>query len=157
MVGSTPAIGQDGHVFITGRLKEIIVLANGENVPLVDLEAAIAADPVFEQVMVLGEGKPYLSALVVLNGERLDELLARLGLSGSLPTVLEDDMLTATLLERIAKQMQQFPGYARVRRVAVSPEPWRVENGMMTPTFKIKRARVMEACKSLTESLYAGH
>ena len=58
---------KDGFLYITGRIKEILVLGNGEKVPPVDMELAILLDPLFEQAMVIGEGKPYLTALVVLN------------------------------------------------------------------------------------------
>ena len=59
--GDTARIDAQGHVFITGRLKEIIVMSNGEKIAPVDVENAILRDPLFEQVMLLGEAKPYLS------------------------------------------------------------------------------------------------
>src|SRR5207244_4262100 len=57
----------DGFLYITGRIKDIIVLGNGEKVPPTDMELAILLDPLIEQVMVVGEGRPYLGALVVLD------------------------------------------------------------------------------------------
>ena len=78
--GDTARIDEQGHVFITGRLKEIIVLSNGEKVPPVDIEAAIVRDPLFEQVMLLGEGKPYLSVMTVLNADHWKKLCAEEGL-----------------------------------------------------------------------------
>lgn len=83
--GDTARIDEQGHVFITGRLKEIIVLSNGEKVPPVDIEAAIARDPLFEQVMLLGEGKPYLSVMTVLNADHWKKLCAERGLDPSSP------------------------------------------------------------------------
>jgi long-chain acyl-CoA synthetase len=71
---------KDGFLYITGRIKEIIVLGNGEKVPPVDMELAAQLDPLFEQVMIVGEGRPYLAALVVLNakqGEKAGKLDAR--------------------------------------------------------------------------------
>src|SRR5258707_570633 len=61
---------QNGRVYIKGRLKDIIVTSTGEKIAPADLETAIASDPMFEQVMVLGEQRPYLAALVVLNATR---------------------------------------------------------------------------------------
>ncbi|MBE0584748.1 MAG: long-chain fatty acid--CoA ligase, partial [Desulfofustis sp.] len=66
--GDTARI-EDGHLRITGRLKEILVLSNGEKVSPTDVETAIAADPLFEQNLVIGEGRPYLTVLAVLNPE----------------------------------------------------------------------------------------
>ncbi|HEX9686749.1 MAG TPA: long-chain fatty acid--CoA ligase, partial [Burkholderiales bacterium] len=81
--GDTARIDGQGHVFITGRLKEIIVLSNGEKVPPVDVESAIARDPLFEQVMLLGEGKPYLSVMAVLNGDHWKKLCTERGLNAA--------------------------------------------------------------------------
>jgi long-chain acyl-CoA synthetase len=61
------------------------------------------------------------------------------------------------VLERVQKQIKSFPGYAKIHRVAVLPEAWTIENGMLTPTMKLKRAKVMEAHKQAFEDMYAGH
>ena len=144
------------HVFITGRLKEIIVLSNGEKLPPVDIEAAIARDSLFEQVMLLGEGKPYLSVMTVLNADQWKKLCAEKGLDagqGAVNVKAAEDILRA----RIAAQMKEFPGYAQVRRVTASLEPWTVENGLLTPTLKLKRAKVMERFNAEIDKMYAGH
>ena len=132
---------ENGFLYITGRLKEIIVLGNGEKVPPVDMELAIQLDPVFEQVMVIGEGKPYLGALVVLDtaaakGAALDE---------------------KALAARIAPLLKGFPGYAQVRRVGIAPEKWTVDNGMLTPTLKLKRAQILERHAAPVDEIYKGH
>ncbi len=72
---------EDGHIRITGRLKEIIVLSNGEKVALTDMEMAIAMDPLFEFNVVIGEGRPFLSMLGVLNRPLWEELAKQLGVS----------------------------------------------------------------------------
>src|SRR5262249_49646603 len=77
--GDTARIDEQGHVYITGRLKEIIVLSNGEKLPPVDMETAILADSLFEQVMLLGEGKPYLSVVAVLNAENWRKVATEAG------------------------------------------------------------------------------
>ena len=71
--GDTARFDATGHLYITGRLKEIIVMSNGEKVPPVDMEAAILQDNLFEQVLVLGEGRPYLTAFVVVNPDQWTE------------------------------------------------------------------------------------
>ncbi len=131
---------ENGHIYITGRLKEIIVLANGEKVSPVDMELAIAADPLFEQIVVVGEQKPYLAALVVLSSDH--------NISGDISKVA---------LERIATQLRHFPGYAQVRRIAIFDEKWTVENGLMTPTLKLRRNAILERFKKEVDALYAGH
>ncbi len=131
---------EDGHLFITGRLKEIIVLATGEKVPPTDMELAIAIDPLIEQVMVFGDNRSCLGALVVLTAEQ--------------KIVADSAELLEELLQRIAQQLHQFPGYAQVRRVAVVTEPWSVENELMTPTLKLRRKQIVERYSTQIEQLY---
>jgi long-chain acyl-CoA synthetase len=154
--GDTARIDGQGHVFITGRLKEIIVLSNGEKVPPVDIESAIARDALFEQVMLLGEGKPYLSVMAVLNGDHWKKLVVERGLSAA-PQSLQSKQVEEILIARIATQMKEFPGYAQVRRVRATLDPWTVENGLLTPTLKLKRAKVMETFNAEIDAMYAGH
>ncbi|UJO99858.1 MAG: long-chain fatty acid--CoA ligase, partial [Nitrosomonas sp.] len=82
--GDIASIDAQGHVTITGRLKEIIVLSTGEKVPPGDMEAAILRDPLFEQVMLTGEARSYLSVLAVLNPARWQDLIAHYGLDDRL-------------------------------------------------------------------------
>nr|MDQ3028155.1 AMP-binding protein [Pseudomonadota bacterium] len=131
---------KDGFLYITGRIKEIIVLGNGEKVPPVDMELAIQLDPLFEQALVIGEGKPYLAALVVLGAAER----ARAG-------TLDEKAIAA----RIAAQLKHFPGYAQIRRVATLDEPWTVDNGLLTSTMKPKRAQILERYQDRVEALYA--
>jgi long-chain acyl-CoA synthetase len=154
--GDTARIDEKGHVFITGRLKEIIVLSNGEKVPPVDIEAAITRDPLFEQVMLLGEGKPYLTVMTVLGADLWKKLCAEQGLDPS-PASAGSAKVEEVLRARISTQMKEFPGYAQVRRVTATLEAWTVENGMLTPTMKLKRAKVMEKFNAEIDRMYAGH
>jgi long-chain acyl-CoA synthetase len=155
--GDTARIDEAGHVYITGRLKEIIVLSNGEKVPPVDIEAAIARDPLFEQVMLLGEGKSYLSVMAVLNADHWKKLCTERGLDPSSPETARSRQADEVMLSRVAAQMKEFPGYAQVRRVSATLEPWTVENGLLTPTLKLKRAKVMEKFNAEIDRMYAGH
>lgn len=142
---------EDGHIFIIGRLKDIIVLSTGEKIPPVDMEHAIGADPLFDQAMVIGEARPALTALVVLNPAQWEKLAAANGIS-----VTEYDTHTAErlFLERIAKCLHNFPGYARIRRVAATREEWTVENGLLTPTLKVKRPQVQAHYADAIEAMY---
>ncbi len=148
---------ENGFIHIIGRLKEIIVLANGEKVPPADMEAAIAEDPLFEQSMVIGEGRPYLCAIVVLHSEHWDALAAELGVRAGDEAALHGEALERRLLERIAARLHGFPGYAQVRRVTASLEAWTPENGFTTPTLKIKRPRLGEHFRGDIDRMYEGH
>ncbi len=155
--GDTGRIGEQGHVFITGRLKEIIVLSNGEKVPPGDMEAAIMRDPLFDQVILLGEGKPYLTLMAVLNAEQWRKLAVSAGIDPETRDAERGEHAEQLLLQRVAAQITGFPGYAQVRRITATLEPWTVENGLMTPTMKLRRMRVMEKFNAEIDQMYAGH
>ena len=155
--GDVASIDADGRIAITGRIKEIIVLSNGEKVPPNDMEAAILADPLFEQVMVVGEGRAYLSLLAVVNRERWVAAMHERGLAAEWPESLHASQAKAYALQRVTKQIQAFPGYARIRRVALLSEAWSTDNGLLTPTLKVKRAKVLERHRKDFDALYDGY
>lgn len=140
------------HYYITGRIKEILVLSNGEKVPPAELETAITLDPLFEQVMVMGEGRSHLAALVVLNEEVWQETLTEWG--GDEDSNPNEKGLRQKLQKRLMLRLKGFPGYAKVRRIHVVPEPWSIENGLMTPTMKLKREKIVEQYRDEIESLF---
>ena len=154
--GDTARIDERGHVYITGRLKEIIVMSNGEKIPPVDIESAIMRDTLFEHVMLVGEGKPFLSLLAVLNRERWKQFAAEKGIGDDAAAARAPET-EKMLLARVAAQMTVFPGYAQVRKVTAVLEPWTVEDGLLTPTLKLKRPRVMEKFNAEIDRMYAGH
>ena len=184
--GDQVKIDEHGFVRITGRLKEIIVMGNGEKIPPVDMELAIQLDPLFEQILIFGEAKPYLSAVTVLNDDEWARVAAANQLSLNLGPNLNSDSAdyandTANnndkskdkdkdkdkdknrdraekfLVQRIAKQIKDFPGYAQVRKVTIAPEKWTIDNGLMTPTLKLKRAVIFQKYASAIEDMYKGH
>lgn len=145
---------EQGHLYITGRIKDILVLSNGEKVPPGDLESAISREPLFEQVVVLGEGHPYLAALLVLSAERWPEVASEHGLDPEHPDSLRDEQLNRTIIKRLRVLLEEFPGYAKIRRVILTLEPWTIDNGLLTPTMKVKRAAVFERYRDPIEHLY---
>jgi long-chain acyl-CoA synthetase len=155
--GDVGHIGEQGHLFITGRLKEIIVLSNGEKVPPNDMEAAIMRDPLFEQVILLGEGKPFLTLMTVLNADHWRRLAAEAGIDPGQQDAVRGEHAEQVVLRRVAAQITGFPGYAQIRRVTATLEPWTVENGLLTPTMKLRRAKVLEKFNAEIDQMYAGH
>jgi long-chain acyl-CoA synthetase len=121
----------EGKIVIRGRSKDVLILSSGEKAPPQDIEIAILDDPVFEQAMLIGEGKAFFSLLAV--------------------TAETDDKM---LVRRANAQLKSFPRYIRVRRVIPLSEPWTVENGLLTPTQKVKREAVLARYRSLIEQTY---
>lgn len=123
---------KDGKIIISGRSKDILILSNGEKASPQDVEAAILDDPLFEQVMLVGEGRPYFALLAVT--QESDEKL---------------------LVRRANAQLKAFPRYVRVRRVFAVKEPWTIENGLLTPTQKVRRKAVEERFMQQIIQLYS--
>ena len=147
---------ENGRLTITGRIKEIIVLANGEKVPPVDMELAIQLDPLLEQVLVVGEGKPFLGALVVLDMEEWFRVAGDQGLVTD-PAGEKREKAEKFVAARIAERLNAFPGYAQVRKVALLTERWSVDNGLLTATLKPKRMVILDRYKDRVAALYKGH
>lgn len=155
--GDTARISETGHIYITGRLKEIIVMSNGEKVPPADMELHILRDSLFDQVMVHGEGHPFLVALAVVNPDAWKRFAEQLGVQPDMPESLQDSRVEQQALARIAEQIAEFPGYARIRRIHLLREPWTIESGLLTPTLKIKRDQVVAQFTDEIRRLYVGH
>lgn len=152
--GDTVGISDTGHIYITGRIKEIIVMSNGEKIPPGDMEQAILRDPLFEQVMIFGEAHPYLVALAVLNHAVWPQFAREIGVRPDMPESLTDSRVQAAVLDRIAVNLGGFPGYANVRSVMLTLDPWSVENGLLTPTLKLKRPEVVKRFAGDIKQLY---
>lgn len=155
--GDIASIDEQGHITITGRLKDIIVLSTGEKVPPGDMEAAIMRDLVFDQAMVIGEAKPYLCALVVLNPDQWKKFADEQGFDIETSNEVQKHRIEEALLDKITHQTRGFPGYAHIRKVAVIAEPWTVDNEMLTHTLKLRRGKILEQYKVDIEKLYEGH
>lgn len=155
--GDQARIVDSGQITITGRIKEIIVLANGEKIAPNEIEMTLSTDRLFEQILVVGEGRPFLSALLVLNKTEWIKLAGTLAIDANHDALLEIRSVEQTLLERIAARLSHFPGYARIRRVCVIRTPWDVQDGLMTATLKLRRQQLLERYAAEIETLYAGH
>ncbi|MHB1214366.1 MAG: AMP-dependent synthetase/ligase [Thiobacillus sp.] len=145
----------NGHYAIIGRIKDIIVLSNGEKVSPTDIESRILLDPLFEQVMVVGEGKPYLAALTVLNEEHWQSFAASLDVDPGHDATLRDPRVVKALARRMADHLSHFPGYAQIRRLHADLAPWTVEDGLLTPTLKVRRNQVLDRYRAAVEAMYA--
>jgi long-chain acyl-CoA synthetase len=155
--GDLARLENGGQIVIAGRLKEIIVLSTGEKISPVDLELSIAVNPLFEQVMVVGEGRPYLAALVVLNRPRWERLAAKHGITSDGPDLPTNGQVEKILLPEIAKRITRFPGYAQIRRVYATLAPWEMKDGLITNTLKLRRKKLLARFEREVALLFTGH
>lgn len=155
--GDVGECDSEGFLRIVGRIKEIIVTSTGEKVPPADLELAIEIDPLFEQAYVIGENRPFISTIVVLNKEEWRKLAETLDLDPNDPESLMATVTRNAILKRIKSAVKDFPQYALPRNVHMTLEPWTIENGLLTPTLKLKRKVLAEKFAPQIQALYAGH
>ncbi|MDO5531114.1 long-chain fatty acid--CoA ligase [Sutterella sp.] len=155
--GDQADLSDGGRIRIKGRIKEIIVTSTGEKIAPVDLEFAIQEDPLFEQVFVCGENRPFITALTVVSPDHWKNLCAEMELDPESPATLTNRAMMRLVLKRVRAAAKDFPSYGIPRSIAILREPFTVESGLLTPTMKPKRPKFLEHFHDLIESIYAGH
>ncbi|MCW8929947.1 MAG: AMP-dependent synthetase/ligase [Gammaproteobacteria bacterium] len=144
-----------GHVYITGRLKDILIMSNGEKIPPTDIENTIVIDPLYEHALLLGEGEAYLSAVLVLNSEEWVHIAQQNKLDPFDKENLHNKTINNQIVRHLRTVLHDFPGYAKIRKVILTLDPWTVENGILTPTLKVKRPVVLEQFKKEIKNIYS--
>lgn len=144
---------REGHLFIIGRLKELTVLSTGKKVTPTAVEAKIGTDPLFEQVCVVGNNRPCLVAVSVLNGREWATLARENGLDPGDPN---HPAAAAAILLRMAQATKDLPSYSQVRGVHAVLDSWTVENGVLTPTLKVRRPVIEDRYRAEIDGLFAG-
>jgi long-chain acyl-CoA synthetase len=148
------AVIDDGRLRIVGRLKDILVTSTGEKIAAGDVEQAMLADPLFAQVMALGDNRPFIGALVVLNRLHWRALALRLALNPDLPASVDAPAARAAMLKAARDCCAALPHYAMPRALCVVLEPWTVENSFLTPTLKLKRGNLTHAYADQVAAMY---
>ncbi len=151
--GDVAEIAADGRVFIRGRVSEMIVLSIGEKINPNVVEAKITRDPLFAQVLVVGNRRPHLVAIVVLNAEIWARFAAEHGFDVQHPN---QQVSKTELLAKVASHLTDLPRFAQVRAVHLTLDPWTLDAGLLTPTLKIKRERIAPLFAKEIEALYGG-
>ena len=140
--GDMVRVDAEGRIFFLGRISDIIFIQNGEKVSPAEAEAEITADLLFDQALVVGKERPFLTALIVLNDEHWKKLAERLKLNPADPLALEEKVAEDAVLARVAEKLRDFPDHARIRRVTLLTDHWTVESGLLTPSMKLRRTKL---------------
>lgn len=155
--GDIGEIDDDNYLKITDRKKHIIVNSGGKNIAPLPIENLIAANPLIEQVVVIGEKRPFLSAIIVPNFDTLKTFADQNGVKYEnnidLMQKEEAKKLYDELLRKISRDLAS---HEKVRRFLLVPEQFSIDKGEMTPTLKIKRKVVEQKFKDEIEALYKG-
>ncbi len=142
------------HLFFMGRLSDLITMNNGEKIPPAHIEAAIKGDILFEQVMVVGKERPFLTALVVLNKELLEKMAESLNLNPNDPLTLKNTTLMNLVLKRISEKMKKYPDASQIHAVKLLRDEWTAESGLMTISSKLKRKNILSKYAEEIELMY---
>jgi len=153
--GDIGTFDSEGFLKITDRKKDIIVTAGGKNISPQNLENAIIADKFIAQIVVLGDKRPYLTALVVPSFEELRQY----ALYKKIPFETQDDLLKLPEIQefiarRIGERLRDFSRYEQIQYILLLPREFTQERGELTPTLKIRRRVIMEKYRDSTEKLY---
>ena len=154
--GDIGSIDDEGWIRITGRRKELIVTAGGKNVAPAVLEDRLRGHPLVSQVLVLGDGEPFISALITLDAEMLPQWLRNHGLpemnvveASTCPQVL------AALDRAVARTNKAVSRAESIRQYRVVTTDFTEANGLLTPSMKVKRAEVMKAHADAIADIYS--
>ncbi len=153
--GDRGRLDSEGYLRITGRLKEQYKLENGKYVVPSPLEEKLQLCPYVRQTYSDGANKLFNAALVVPDEAAVTKWAGEQGLRGSYEEVLENQQTRDLIAAELLKYSKDFKGYERVKQFALIAEEFTTENGMLTPSLKLKRRKVIEKYCALLDSLWA--
>lgn len=155
--GDSGRFDSDGYLYLTGRLSEIIKTSTGRKVAPVAVESVYGRSRYVDQIVVVGNNRPFLTALIAPNRTAIEAALnsprAEQEREVEWDEVAARDLVSSDL-ERLGATLA---GYERIRSFAFLPNPLNIERGELTPTLKLRRARVEAAYRDLIERMYAAH
>lgn len=137
--GDLAEINEDGHIIITGRKKDIIVLSGGDNVSPARIESLLTLENEISQAVIFGDKQNYLVALIVPDPEWLKTWAKANGKSSKLSEIYNDKELIAALQDVVQRVNKNLATLEKARKIAVIPENFSIENGLLTPTLKVRR------------------
>jgi long-chain acyl-CoA synthetase len=153
--GDIGELDEDGYLRIVDRKKELIITAGGKNISPANLEAALKMIPLVGQAAAIGDQRPFVSALVVLDPDTTPSWAAQRGLGDlSLPELAEHPEVIAEIEAGLDEVMAQFNNAERVKKVCILGEEWLPDSELLTPTSKLKRRGIHATFAAQIEALY---
>ncbi len=154
LTGDLGTIDSEGFLKVTGRKKEIIITAGGKNVAPALLEGVIGTSPYINQIMVVGDRRKYLTALVTLDPLVMEEYAKKLGIAyRSIDELGRNPDIVRLIEGEIAEKNREFASYETIKKVTIVPE-FTIENGLITPTLKLKKNLIEAKYQEEINSLY---
>ncbi len=154
--GDIAEVDGEGYWYITGRKKELIVSSNGKKIYPARIENLFKMEPLVNQVLLIGDKKPYVTALLTVNVQQAQSLKGMADGNGTGEVLTNAEPVAKAVGEVIKRVNKQLPEFERIRRFKVLDRDFSIDHGELTPTMKIRRARVLENHKELVSQLYLG-
>jgi long-chain acyl-CoA synthetase len=152
--GDIGEMDAEGYIKITDRKKDMIVNSGGDNVAPARVEGILLLQPEIGQVLVYGDRRPHLVALIVPHPEFVRRFARTHKLEAELATLVVHAEFRAAIGEAVSRANRNLSPIERVRRFHIMPEPFSVDNGLMTPTLKLRRHLIVKANQGLLDNLY---
>ena len=153
--GDAGYVDTDGFLVITDRLKDIIVTLGGKNVAPQPIEGLLMADPLFEHAVLIGDGRPFLTLLVRPSMAHLKEIAEKLGISAEKEDdLVRDQRILDEMRARVSTLTAKLPNQEQIKDLRTSLEEFSIENGLLTPTLKVRRREVEKKFQAVIDEMY---
>ena len=153
--GDIADVDADGFISITDRKKDIIVTAGGKNVAPQNIENDLKTSKYVSQALVVGDRRPYVVALITLDEPEIRRWAAEHGVEGDLASLTQDDRVRELVQGVVDEANRERSRFEQVKRFALLPRDFTMEEGEVTPTLKLRRRAVSEHFQEEIETLYS--
>jgi long-chain acyl-CoA synthetase len=153
--GDIGEIDGDGFLRITDRKKDILVTAGGKNVAPQNIENDLKTSKYVSQALVVGDRRPYVAALITLDGPEVTRWAAEQGIEGDLATLAGDPRVQELVQGLVDDANRERSRYEQIKRFVILPRDFTMEHGEITPTLKVRRRAVQEHFQAQIDELYA--
>lgn len=153
--GDVGKFDEEGYLIITDRKKDLIITAGGKNIAPQNIENLVKTDPLFSQVVVIGDRKPYCVALITLNEEEVRRVAEELGLKAqSYSELISNPAIVERVEKAIAQKNALLARFEQIKKFKIIDHDFSQATGELTPTLKVKRKIVYQKYKDIIDKLY---
>jgi len=154
--GDIAEVDKDGYWYITGRKKELIVSSNGKKIYPARIENLFKMEPMVNHVLLIGDKRPYVTAVLTLNMPQAQSLNTAGKDEATDAEIVNSEPVKAAVQQAVTRVNGQLADFERIRRFRILDREFSIEQGELTPTMKLRRARALENHKALLTELYPG-
>ncbi|MEQ9449814.1 MAG: AMP-binding protein, partial [Rhodospirillaceae bacterium] len=152
--GDVGRIDEDGYIEITDRKKDIIVNSGGDNVSPQHIQGILCLEESIGQAMAYGDQRPYITAVIVPDPDFAAAWGDSHGVAGDLKTLSTNPQFRSVISKAVERANSQLSALEKVRKFVIAPQQFTVENGMMTPTLKVRRHAIIKEYGDALAALY---